>query len=213
MRQTLSVPFCLALLLTIASSRGCGEAFGAQASAGGLASQQEMLFDAVASYDGIRIVAAPDVPIPDYTKDPGASQVLEIIRTRMEPITVGRLGLSCSCMQATMEKRSFVQGERAFIVVRKVKPSPRPGATFALFAQLTAPYKAALQYDIQDFGPGAPVAGLAAVPVAESVLAPARSVAVPPAGQGVPAAVRAAPVQAPTFGFKFEDVQPYQPRR
>ncbi len=211
MRQLLIVPFCLVFLLTVASTWGCGNAAAAQPPAGGLASQQEMLFDAVAAYDGIRIVPATDAPPLDYTEEHGASQVLEIIRTRMEPITVGRLSLSCSCMQATMDKRAYGQGERAFIVVRKVKPSPRPGATFALFAQLTAPYKAALQYDIQDFGPGVPVM---AVPVQESVLAPARSVAVPPpAGQVTQGSVRASPVQAPTFGFKFEDVQPYQPRR
>ncbi len=206
MRRNLFVPFRLAFLLTIALTWSWAESsLAAQPPAGGLSSQQEMVFDAVASYDGIRIVPATDLPPLNYTEDQGALQVLEIIRTRMEPITVGRLSLSCSCMQATLEKRSFGQGERAFVVVRKVKPSPRPGATFALFVQLTAPYKAALQYDIADFGPGAPLTA----PVAEAVLAPARSVAAPPPGGQ---AVRTAPVQGPTFGFKFEDIQPYRPQ-
>ncbi len=109
-----------------------------------------MVFDAVMAEAGIQVVPAPDVPAPLYTDDHGPSQVLEIVRPGNGPIVVDRLLISCSCLLAEMEKTEFAANERAFIVVRKTRPSPQPGATFALFVGLKEPVRTVLQYNVRD---------------------------------------------------------------
>lgn len=111
-----------------------------------LVSSPDMIFDAKANHDGIAIAAA-GVPGKRYTEDYAPSQVLEIIRPGDGPIAVGRLITSCPCLSASMEKREFGQGERAFIEVRTVKAPPMAGAKYAVIAQLTAPQRTALQFD------------------------------------------------------------------
>lgn len=113
-----------------------------------LVSQFEMVFDGVGAIDGIRIVRADDVPGNVYTEDYGNSQVLEIIRPNQAPFHIGRLTTSCACLQATMAKREYGQNERAFIEVRNIKPTLPEGATYLIFAQITAPYKATLQFEL-----------------------------------------------------------------
>lgn len=129
-------------------------ASGAAAGEGGLTSNMELMA-AVTSIDGIRIAAVDDEPSIRYTEDFSPSQVLEIIRPDMRPITIGRLATSCTCMQASTAKRSFAQGERALIEVRNVKATPANGAVYAIFVQLTSPHKAALQFDmhVKSLGP------------------------------------------------------------
>lgn len=114
----------------------------------GLVSSTDMVFDAVSSQGGIRIVAA-DVPTTRYTEDYASSQVLEIIRPDDGPISVGRLIASCSCLSASMERREFAQGERALIEVRVVKKPPVEDAAYAIIVQLTEPERAAPQYDFR----------------------------------------------------------------
>lgn len=113
-----------------------------------LVSDFEMIFSAVAAVDGIRLVKADDVPGNVYTEDCGPSQVLEIIRPNQGAIHVGRLMTSCACLQATLAKREYAAGERAFIEVRNVKPTVAGGATYLVFAQLTAPHKETLQFEL-----------------------------------------------------------------
>lgn len=113
-----------------------------------LVSDFEMIFSAIAAVDGIRLVKAEDVSGNVYTEDCGPSQVLEIIRPNQGPIHIGRLTTSCACLQATMAKREYGQGERAFIEVRNVKPTVPDGATYLVFAQLAAPYKETLQFEL-----------------------------------------------------------------
>ncbi|MCC8166438.1 MAG: hypothetical protein LIQ31_09865 [Planctomycetes bacterium] len=125
-------------------------AAGAESNAPGLVSRHDMVFDAVMSEAGIQVVPAPDVPIPLYTDDHGPSQVLEIVRPGNGPVVVDRLLISCSCLLAEMEKSEFAANERAFIVVRKIKPSPQPGATFALFVGIKEPVRTVLQYNVRD---------------------------------------------------------------
>ena len=129
---------CIAACLSAAPLQG-GES--------GLVSTTELM-PAVASIDGIRIVPATDMPGKRYTEDHAPSQVVEIIRPEQGPISVGRLATSCTCLSAIMTKRDFAQGERVFIEIRNVKPTVAGGATYALFAQLNSPYRAALQYEI-----------------------------------------------------------------
>lgn len=103
---------------------------------------------AVEEAAGIRIVPAPDIPSKSYTEDLAPPQVLEIIRPNQEPVLVGRLYSSCACVRVSLDKRRFGQGERAFLEVRTVKPTPAEGATYALFVELAHPVRETLQYDI-----------------------------------------------------------------
>ncbi len=97
---------------------------------------------------GFSIVPARGVPPRVYTEDYAPSQVFEIIRPDMMPFSVGRLLASCACLRVTMDKKDYAKGERALITVRNVKPSVAGGATYAIFVQLNAPFKEALQYDL-----------------------------------------------------------------
>ncbi|MCC8108000.1 MAG: hypothetical protein LIQ30_02920 [Planctomycetes bacterium] len=144
-----SVRACFAAVLLIAAVPAI-PASEAAAGEAGLVSRHDMVFDAVMSADGIRVVPAPDMPAPLYTDDHGPSQVLEIVRPGNGPVAVDRLLISCSCLLAEMEKSEFAQDERAFIVVRKIKPSPQPGATFALFVGIREPVRIVLQYNVRD---------------------------------------------------------------
>ena len=135
----------------------CSRAQGGE----GLVSTLELM-NAVAAIDGIRVVPATDVPSKVYTEDYGPSQVLEIIRPDMGPISVSRLGTTCSCIQAFMGKKVFAQGERALVEIRNVKPSQAGGAEYGVFVVLTSPYRAALQAEVfvkSDRKPGDPVPG------------------------------------------------------
>lgn len=106
------------------------------------------LTGAVTSVGGVSIAPAKDVALPIYTEDLAPPQVVEIIRPDMGPLSVGRLLSSCTCVQASMEKKDFAAGERAFLTIRNVKKTPAEGATYAVFVQLTAPYRETLQYDV-----------------------------------------------------------------
>lgn len=188
---------------------------GAFASEAGLTSSMELMA-AVSSIDGIRIVAVDDEPSIRYTEDFSPSQVLEIIRPDMGPITIGRLTTSCSCMLASTEKRSFAQGERALIEVRNVKATPANGAIYAIFVQLTSPHRAALQFDmfVKSIGPGSGNPGVQVVdegpvilpapsaPYQESLSQGHRvTVLTPPGVKGV--------IKPP--GLKYDDIAPYAP--
>ena len=149
-----------AAILCFAASSSC---LAANADAG-LQSSLEMDFDAIAAIDGIRVVAAEDIPEDmrkSYTEDYGPVQVLEIIRPDRGPISVGRLMTSCSCLRAAMPKRDFAQAERAFIEVRNVKPTQPAGATYLVFARISSPYAATLQYELYAKSDRAPTASAA----------------------------------------------------
>jgi hypothetical protein len=178
---------CKTFTVLVAAAVLCiaGSASSAFAAEGALESSMEMDFNAIAAIVGIRVVAAGDIQGNSYTEDYGPAQVLEIIRPDQGPITVGRLMTSCSCLRATMEKRAFGQGERAFIEVRNVRATPPDGATYLVFARLNQPYQATLQHEL----------------FVKSV------------GQGAAAAVPAAPVREPVRapGFEYDQIAPYMP--
>lgn len=168
----------------------CLSLAGAAMAQDGLVSTMELM-EGITAIDGIRIVKPDDRSGTVYTEDYGPSQVLEIIRPNMGPITVGRLSTSCTCISAIMEKKTFGQGERAFIEVRNVKQSQPAGATYAVWAQLVSPYRAALQFEMfvkSDRKPGDPLPASAAAPVAAPAAAPA-PVSKPAAAEPAPAVV------------------------
>ncbi|MCC8190480.1 MAG: hypothetical protein LIP77_07585, partial [Planctomycetes bacterium] len=147
------------------------------------------LMAAVGEIDGIRLVPAADIVPPVYTEDYGPSQVLEIIRPNGQPVTIGRLHSSCTCVSVRAAKRTFGPGERALLEVRNVKATPAAGATYAVFVQLTSPVREALQYDVFVKSTGAPAPAAAGGPPRPTAK---------PAAPGVPEAVLpAAPPPSP----------------
>lgn len=81
---------------------------------------------------------ATDIPEKTYEKDARPARYYEIIRTKPEAITIGRLTASCSCLKVTAVKNPVAANERALIEVRVVYP-PAENATYMIFAQITSP--------------------------------------------------------------------------
>jgi hypothetical protein len=122
---------------------------GVQAGDSGSALESSMgLMMADKEKAGYTIVPAADIAIPGYTEDLAPPQVFEIIRPGMVGLTVGRLMSSCGCLRVTMWKKDFAENERAFVLVRNVKPTVKDGATYAFFVQLEQPVSVALQCDV-----------------------------------------------------------------
>lgn len=111
----------------------------------GLVSTMSLMYG-VSEARGITVAVVKDAPTNVYTEDYAPPQVLEIIRPDMGPVTIGRLNTSCTCIQASLPKRSFAQGERIFIEVRNVQHSK--GGNYAIFIQLTSPVKELLQAEL-----------------------------------------------------------------
>ena len=111
----------------------------------GLTSTHEMI-GASPEIDGFSIVPAPDIPGRRHEGDLALSQYYEIRRPDMKAMAVKRLLSSCSCMRIIMEKKEFAAGERAFLEVRTVKPTPEGGAMYIGFVQIGSPLDDALQF-------------------------------------------------------------------
>lgn len=167
-----------------------------------LVSSPEMMM-AGSSVGGFSIVPADDVALPIYSEDSTLPQAFEIIRPDMRAFSVGRLGTSCSCIRASLAKKSYAQGERAIIEVRNIKPAPVDNSMYAVFAQLTSPYREALQADVY-------ISSSARPPVRQSAV-PERSAPVPsgPAGTGAAQPGRNAAPQPPSYSY--DDLKPYMP--
>ncbi len=101
---------------------------------------------AVESAGGFHIAPTPLTAPPSYTEDLAPPQVFELVRPGHLPVTVGRLLSSCTCLEVSMEKRSFGPGEKALITVRNVKPTPPDGAMYILFVEVTEPARETLQF-------------------------------------------------------------------
>lgn len=101
---------------------------------------------ALSGADGYHIAAAADMPGKSHEGDLATSQILEIIRPNMEAFSVSRLAVSCDCLKLTMEKKTFAQGERAFLELRNVEATPPDGATYIIFVKLASPTSEALQH-------------------------------------------------------------------
>lgn len=187
-------------------------AASAPAAEAALVSSTELM-DAVMSSDGMRLAPAEGVSIPRYTEDYANPQVLEIIRPNQNAIAVGRIATSCSCLSATLTQKSFGPGERALVEVRNVKATPPQGATYAIFVQLTEPYKTTLQYNMFVKSERGADGAATAVPSASVMPAPSSavpSIATAPTIAATPVMERPGVVKAPPF--KYEDIEPYAPK-
>lgn len=113
----------------------------------GLTSSHEVM---AASNDisGYHIAPVTDIQGQKHEGDLATSQILEIVRPNLEAFTVSRLAVSCDCLKLTMEKRTFTQGERAFLEVRNIEATPPEGATYIVFVKLDSPISEALQHFI-----------------------------------------------------------------
>lgn len=181
---------------------------------GGLVSTMSLVA-AVENAGGIHLAPALDVPGKRYTEDLAPPQVLEIIRPNQGPVTVGRLFTSCTCLSASLPKKSFAQGERIFVEVRNVKPTVAGGAKYAVFVQLTSPVNETLQYDVFVKSERRPAPAKSTPPAAETA-APRPRPAAPPAAvdkgtTASPGQPASKPVPTPP-PFTYEDITPYRPR-
>ena len=101
---------------------------------------------ALSDAEGYHIAAASDMPGKSHEGDFATSQMLEIIRPDMAAFSVSRLSVSCDCLELSMEKKTFAQGERAFLELRNVESTPPEGATYIIFVKLETPTNEALQH-------------------------------------------------------------------
>lgn len=222
MRQINKTVLIVGILLLAVSVR-------AQAGEQGLVSTMSLM-NAVEQSNGITIVPAADVPAKVYTEDHGPSQVLEIIRPDMGPVSIGRLNTSCTCIQASLPKKDYAQGERILLELRNVKATPPAGATYAIFVQLTSPVKEVLQHEIfvkSTQKPGQKPAAAASNPPPAAVPSAAPAAGAPgnpytptttlkgANERGVlvvPTPVQAYPSRPGRPPIKYEDITPYPSR-
>ncbi len=93
-------------------------------------------------FNGYHITPVGKMTVPGDLSD---AQIFEINRPGMGPITLGRLFTSCTCIQASTEKRKYARGETATITLRNVRPTT--GQTYPFYVQVTSPIRATLRYD------------------------------------------------------------------
>lgn len=94
---------------------------------------------------GFQMIPVYEMPIAG---DEAPARVYEIIRPRGERIIIGRLNTSCSCVRLEAGKSVFERGERAFVTLRNVRPTPSNGQTYAFYVQLTSPIRTTLRTDL-----------------------------------------------------------------
>lgn len=97
---------------------------------------------------GYRIVPISDAYVAESPDDLTPPQAYEIVRPDiMLPLTIGRLFTSCSCIRLESEKRTFSSGERAVVILRNIKDTPKAGQMYAFFVQLREPVDTTLRFD------------------------------------------------------------------
>lgn len=94
---------------------------------------------------GYRLVPVSEVYIAG---DESTGKVYEIIRHGNERITLGRLHTSCTCIQLEAAKSTFEAGERAFVTLRNIRPTPAAGQHYAFYVQVTSPIRTTLRADL-----------------------------------------------------------------
>ncbi|MCD8351170.1 MAG: hypothetical protein LUC93_11230 [Planctomycetaceae bacterium] len=148
--------FCLMLLFALVTA--------SLATAGqGLVSTKKNV-SAYMEFNGYHLTPIGKMEIPG---DQSAAQLFEVTRPGMGPITLGRLFTSCTCIQATAEKRKFARGETVTIMLRNVRPTT--GQTYPFYVQVTSPIRATLRYDTWVISDQFVVAPPVVVPEAEAV--------------------------------------------
>ena len=121
---------------------------------------------------GFAIVPATGIlPAPEPT-DLANPMLFEIVRPSLSSFSIGRILSSCGCLSIRAPQRDFMPGERAFIELRNIKPTPREGATYAFFVHLTTPEEVTLRYDVFVQSERAPAKVLEPVEPGEAIPAP-----------------------------------------
>ncbi len=99
---------------------------------------------AVTDAHGFAIVPVQELRV---SGDEGAARVYEIIRPNGEGFTIGRLNTSCTCVRLETRQSSYAPGERAFITLRNIRPTPPEGRMYTFYVQVTSPVRATLRGD------------------------------------------------------------------
>lgn len=97
---------------------------------------------------GYAIAPVADFLPASHPDDLSPPKLFEIVRPGLAAIKIGRILSSCTCLTIVAPRREFMAGERAFLELRNVKPTPKDGATYAFFVQLTQPADLTLRYDV-----------------------------------------------------------------
>ena len=93
-------------------------------------------------------IVAMDEPGTRMPSDYGPALKFEIIRPDGAAITLGRLTASCTCVKPEMAKRSYGVGERAFVELRNVRPTPAQGNAYEFYVEITSPVVKVLRMNV-----------------------------------------------------------------
>ncbi len=142
-RPTMRFSVAVAVLLAFFTA----SASFAPAPAGEITSRMRTV-SGVFESNGYRIAPVYDVDIPSDYEDLTTPQAYEILRPDTgQPLSIGRLFTSCSCIRLEAPKRTFEPGERVILYLRNIRATPANGQMYAFFVQLTAPMQSTLRFD------------------------------------------------------------------
>lgn len=102
----------------------------------------------VYSYMGYQLVPAPQAGTRFIVGDEAPAQMFELVRPADDPVTLGRIFTSCSCIQVEAPKRFYEPGERIFLTLRNIRPTPPAGQMYAFYVHVTSPVSATLRQDL-----------------------------------------------------------------
>ena len=137
MRGSLLVRFMLALSL---SALAAADAMSAQ-----VVSTMSRAIPAVMQQNGFQLVPAGSAG--QFRGDLAPVQTFEIVRPGNQPVTIGRLFTSCSCVRLESPRMSYQPGEPAVVHLRNIKATPPGGQNYAIYVQITSPIRTTLRYD------------------------------------------------------------------
>ncbi len=102
----------------------------------------------VSSYMGYQLVPAPQAGTRFIAGDEAPAQQFELLRPINDRVTIGRIFTSCSCIQVEAPKRTYEPGERIFLTLRNVRPTPPQGQMYAFYVQVASPVRTTLRQDL-----------------------------------------------------------------
>ena len=102
----------------------------------------------VSSYRGYQLVPAPQAGTRFVAGDEAPAQQFELLRPANDRVTLGRIFTSCSCIQVEAPKRTYEPGERIFLTLRNVRPTPPQGQMYAFYVQVASPVRTTLRQDL-----------------------------------------------------------------
>lgn len=102
----------------------------------------------VSSYMGYQLVPAPQTGTFFIAGDEAPAQQFELLHPANDRVTIGRIFTSCSCIQVEAPKRTYEPGERIFLTLRNVRPTPPQGQMYAFYVQVASPVRTTLRQDL-----------------------------------------------------------------